>query len=285
MIKAVTRSFTNSFLTKQFIFAVTSSSVRTKMQSGTELKLLNQKEAQKIDEELFSVYAYSLDQLMELAGQSCAIAFAKVYPKSSMGKVLVVCGPGNNGGDGLVCARHLKLFGYDPVIYYPKKKDKPLFRNLTTQCVKMEIPIVKELPPSSTEFKKSYGAIVDALFGFSYKGPPKGEFGTIISSLAASKVPILSIDIPSGWDVEARNPQGIQPEVLVSLTAPKLCSRHFRGKKHFLGGRFVPHELDKKYLLNLPEYPGTEFIVDITSFKSEVSIPAQESTKNVHQKT
>ncbi|VDL18426.1 unnamed protein product [Hymenolepis diminuta] len=73
-----------------------------------------QEEAQKIDEELFTEYAFSVDQLMELAGFSCAVAIQNAYPKSSMktsdGGVLVCCGPGNNGGDGLVCARHLKLF-------------------------------------------------------------------------------------------------------------------------------------------------------------------------------
>ncbi|EUB58793.1 Apolipoprotein A-I-binding protein [Echinococcus granulosus] len=74
----------------------------------------SQEEAQKIDEELFTEYAFSVDQLMELAGFSCAVAIYNAYPRSSMknsdGGVLICCGPGNNGGDGLVCARHLKLF-------------------------------------------------------------------------------------------------------------------------------------------------------------------------------
>lgn len=59
---------------------------------------------------------------MELAGLSCAVAIAKSYPLGvSGGKVLVLAGPGNNGGDGLVCARHLKLFVSLPflgVLYY-----------------------------------------------------------------------------------------------------------------------------------------------------------------------
>lgn len=66
-----------------------------------------------------------------------------------------------------------------------------------------------------------------------------------------------------GWDVEKGCASGIQPEVLVSLTAPKMCARLFKGKRHFLGGRFVPPELAAKYQLNLPEYPGTEPVVEL----------------------
>ena len=76
------------------------------------MKYLNQIEAQNIDQELFTEYAFSVDQLMELAGLSVAVALAKTYPKggTSSDKVLVCSGPGNNGGDGLVAARHLKMF-------------------------------------------------------------------------------------------------------------------------------------------------------------------------------
>lgn len=85
---------------------------------------------------------------------------------------------------------------------------------------------------------------------------------------------LYSIDIPSGWHVE-NGPQpiddsqsgnviqAIKPELLVSLTAPKLCAKHFRGKYHYLGGRFVPPPLQQKYDLNLIEYPGTETCVEI----------------------
>ncbi|ESO00005.1 hypothetical protein HELRODRAFT_192690 [Helobdella robusta] len=223
----------------------------------------SQKEAQDIDQELFTEYEYSVDQLMELAGQSCAVSFAKSYKDKKESDVLVVCGPGNNGGDGLVCARHLKLFGYNPAIFYPKRTDRPLYHNLTTQCNKMEIPFLEKLP-NSTEMSKHYSVIVDALFGFSFTGPPRGHFADIISSLISSKLPILSVDVPSGWNIESGNPDGIQPDVLVSLTAPKLCAKHFKGRKHFLGGRFVPPQLANKYQLNLPEYPGIELVVDIT---------------------
>ncbi|XP_010213359.1 PREDICTED: NAD(P)H-hydrate epimerase-like, partial [Tinamus guttatus] len=114
------------------------------------LPVPRQAEAQAIDQELFNEYKFSVDQLMELAGLSCATAIAKAYPPDSFTTsrptVLVVCGPGNNGGDGLVCARHLKMFGYEPTVHYPKRPNKPLFEGLTTQCQKMGISFLAEFP-------------------------------------------------------------------------------------------------------------------------------------------
>ena len=77
-------------------------------------RLLGQQEAQAVDEELFSDYNFSVDQLMEIAGLSVAEVIVECYPSSSLRKespeVLFCCGPGNNGGDGLVAARHLLCF-------------------------------------------------------------------------------------------------------------------------------------------------------------------------------
>lgn len=77
---------------------------------------------------------------------------------------------------------------------------------------------------------------------------------------------ISSIDIPSGWNVE-NGPDApssdVQPDLLISLTAPKLCARFFNGNYHYLGGRFVPPALEAKYELELEEYAGTETCVQI----------------------
>ncbi|GFR05784.1 NAD(P)H-hydrate epimerase [Trichonephila clavata] len=67
-----------------------------------------------------------------------------------------------------------------------------------------------------------------------------------------------------GWDVEKGKEEGIKPEFLISLTAPKLCAQFFRGKHHWLGGRFVPPSLATKYELNLPSYPDTECCVKLS---------------------
>ena len=73
----------------------------------------SQEVAKRIDEELMGPkMGFFLEQLMELAGLSVAQAVATEYPRESKPRVLVVAGPGNNGGDGLVAARHLHHFGY-----------------------------------------------------------------------------------------------------------------------------------------------------------------------------
>ena len=237
---------------------------------STSVKYLSQDEAKNIDDELFSNYAFSVYQLMELAGHSCAVAVAKYYPRDHQfnkgSSVLVCCGPGNNGGDGLVCARHLKLFGFLPSIFYPKQPSAPLFANLKKQCQGMLIPFLNELPKCKADIIASFDLIVDALFGFSFYGPPREPFTQILETLKSvhNDIPICSIDVPSGWNVELGGGEDcMQPEMLVSLTAPKKCATFFKGKHHILGGRFVPENLALKYNLSLPTYHETEPIVHL----------------------
>lgn len=250
--------------------------------NNTMVKYLNQSEAINIDKELIERYKFSIDQLMELAGQSCAIAIAKCYSSflldkssSASKKILVCCGPGNNGGDGLVCARHLKHFGYSPEIYYPKRPSNKdtLYERLLHQCIENDIPVLdnqyveKETIENCTILQE-YTIIIDALFGFSFKPPVREPFVRIIDMLkkTSTTTPICSIDIPSGWDVENGPPSeeeggGIKPDILISLTAPKKCASKFMGKYHYLGGRFVPTKLEIQHHLELPKYPDSDLIV------------------------
>ncbi|KAJ7486225.1 YjeF N-terminal domain-containing protein [Mycena galericulata] len=227
------------------------------------LRYLSARLAQQIDDELMSAAgAFSLDQLMELAGLACAQTLAKVYDNNRYNRVLVCCGPGNQGGDGLVAA---PMFGYKPTIYMPKPGSKDIYQRLHTQCKNMKISTLDSDEESLHTALKSSDVILDAIFGFSFKGPIRAPFDAALPMLSASGLPIVSVDIPSGWDVEAGNEAGVglKPDVLVSLTAPKEGVKLFRGQ-HFLGGRFVPRTLDERFQLNLPAYPGYEQIVDIT---------------------
>lgn len=223
------------------------------------IKYLTAKEAQDVDVELMSTLAFSLDQLMELAGLSVASAVAELYPPSSHPKVLVICGPGNNGGDGLVAARHLKHFGYEPEVLYPKPGKIELYKRLTIQCESLFIPIRTNLEDCAPE----HAVVVDAIFGFSFDSSAeiRAPFPKILDDLVRRQATAktVAVDIPSSWDVEKGDTKGlgVKPSCLVSLTAPKLCAKLFKGQYHMLGGRFVPPAIATKYQLNLPPYPGS----------------------------
>ncbi|BBN00433.1 pyridoxamine 5'-phosphate oxidase [Marchantia polymorpha subsp. ruderalis] len=237
------------------------------------ISYLSQADAAAIDELLMGPLGFSVDQLMELAGLSVASAIAEVYGVNEHPRILVICGPGNNGGDGLVAARHLHHFGYKPSIVYPKRTDKPLYHGLVTQLESLSVPFLSEadLPH---HLKDDFDIVVDAMFGFSFKGKPRPPFDTLLQRLQVSNdsgaedagVPfVVSIDIPSGWHVEEGDTEetGLMPDMLVSLTAPKKCAKHFRGAHHFLGGRFVPPAVVEKYGLQLPAYTGSSMCVRI----------------------
>ncbi|KAK3023261.1 hypothetical protein RJ639_044427 [Escallonia herrerae] len=249
-------------------------------QSSDSISYLLQKEAAEIDEILMGPLGFSVDQLMELAGLSVAAAIAEVYRPSEYSRVLAICGPGNNGGDGLVAARHLHHFGYTPFICYPKRTAKPLYTGLKClqvadilQLESLGVPFipVEDLP---ADLSNEFDIVVDAMFGFSFSGTPRPPFDELIQRLLSlenhdktqKELPIIvSIDIPSGWHVEEGDTtgEGIKPDMLVSLTAPKLCAKKFCGPHHFLGGRFVPPSIVDKYKLQLPPYPGSSTCVRI----------------------
>jgi len=229
------------------------------------MKYVSAAESQKMDDELMGdVVGYSTEQLMELAGLSVATAVHREFGVQQYSSVLVISGPGNNGGDGLIAARHLVHFGYKPHIYYPKRVDKPHMKNLVKQCQAYHIEFLDALPNSTREIEDKYQIIVDAIFGYSFKGDIRPPFNGIIEILKAIKIPIASVDIPSGWDVEQGNINntGFNPALLVSLGSPKLGVKDFKGL-HYLGGRFVPPSLDEKYQLQLPQYPGSDVVVKL----------------------
>ncbi|CAH9115081.1 unnamed protein product [Cuscuta epithymum] len=273
------------------------------------ISYLRQQEAAEIDELLMGPFGFSVDQLMELAGLSVANAVAEVYKPSEYSRVLAICGPGNNGGDGLVAARHLHHFGYKPIICYPKRTAKALYSGLVTQLETLSISFlsVEDLPK---DLSQNFDIILDAMFGFSFHGVPRAPFDDLIRRLVAlqsnepshKKSPaIVSIDIPSGWHVEQGDlsNDGIKPDMLVctdthlvhfsyeswprlvSLTAPKLCAKNYCGPHHFLGGRFVPPSVIDKFKLLLPSYPGTSLClrigkppkIDISSLREDYISP------------
>lgn len=74
------------------------------------------------------------------------------------------------------------------------------------------------------------------------------------------------MDVPSGWNVDQGDVAGLGfvPDVLVSLTTPKESARFFQGR-HFVGGRFLPPKLAQKYNVQMPPYPGTSQVMEVTT--------------------
>lgn len=227
------------------------------------MKYISAADAAELDRQLMSEEAgWSIDQLMELAGLSVACALHKLTEGRPC-KVLVVAGPGNNGGDGLVAARHLKLFGYSVTVYFPKQKSG-IYERLVKQLRALAIPV-----ENSPDFSVAHGYdhVIDAIFGFSFSGEVRAPFDRIINDLSACRCPVLSVDAPSSWDIESGQPpkgdvgDKFYPAALISLSAPKPCSRKFQGR-HFLGGRFLGDDFMRAY--NLPPYRGTDQVVEIS---------------------
>ncbi|KAF5827426.1 YjeF N-terminal domain-containing protein, partial [Dunaliella salina] len=145
------------------------------------ISYLSQTEAIAVDEELMGPLGFSVDQLMELAGYSVATSLASEYPSERFKRVLVIAGPGNNGGDGLVAARHLHHFGYQVQIVYPKPTDKPLYKGVVTQAHALQMPLLSWVDVQAAgPLAQQYDVVLDAIFGFSFKGDPRPPFDQIL---------------------------------------------------------------------------------------------------------
>ena len=81
----------------------------------------------------------------------------------------------------MVAARHLFHYGYEPEILYPKQPAKDLYQRLVRQCEKLNIPITSSVEDFNAKGQQQeWALIVDALFGFSFKGPLRGPFVELI---------------------------------------------------------------------------------------------------------
>ena len=136
---------------------------------------------------------------------------------------------------------------------------------MQTQLRELSIPFTSDFQSalSDTDF------IIDAIFGFSVRLPIKEPFDSVIAALEKTEKPILAVDTPSSWDVEGGpQPKGelghdFMPDYLISLTAAKPSSKFFRGKKHFIGGRFLGKKVADKYELDIPDYQGVDQVAEL----------------------
>lgn len=147
--------------------------------------------------------------LMERAGQSVA-RYILGLSKPDW-KVAVVCGKGNNGGDGFVAARYLAQSLHTEVFLAEQE--------ISSDVARHNFETVKELARPTQSFEpKNYNIIIDAMLGVGLQGRPHDPYPKLIKALNESKRTVISVDVPSGWPSDLQ----VKPEVTVTLHAPKV---------------------------------------------------------------
>ena len=157
-------------------------------------------------------------QLMQSAGTALAEAVAALSPQ---GPVRVVCGKGNNGGDGEIAARHLRGLGFEADV----------------------ASLWGEEPPADLDrWLQGSGAVVDAIFGTGFEGAPRGPAAAAIEAINRCGAPVVACDIASGVDASSGEVAGaaVEADLTVSFHAAKLGQRIAPGKWHTGELRVVP---------------------------------------------
>lgn len=136
--------------------------------------------------------------LMERAARAALELLLNSFDTS--GAVLILCGPGNNGGDGFVLARLLGSIGKRAVICYPGKMNNgiPDIFAMSADAAAEFSRLPKEVPVLSSPEFSGVSAVVDAMFGVGLSREITGRFADATEALNASGIPVLSIDLPTG---------------------------------------------------------------------------------------
>ena len=171
-------------------------------------KALTREEMRELDRKAIEEYKIPGIILMENAGRNVAEEVLHMIDNPQKVKVAILCGKGNNGGDGFVVARHLHNHSIHEDVFLVAKisdilKDGDAGTNLQI-LLNMKIPVKEILDISGVNSilneLNGYNILADALFGTGLSGDVREPFKTLINSVNNLNKPIISVDIPSGLD-------------------------------------------------------------------------------------
>ena len=168
--------------------------------------------------------------LMENAGRQVVAAIEAVHADLLDGQVAVLCGRGNNGGDGFVVARTMLQRGVDVSVFLigqvsdvrgDARTNLDILGRLGVTVVEIADGQAWELHLSEV---RDCDLIVDAIFGTGLNAPVHGLIESVIADINASGIPVVAIDLPSGLSADTPDPIGasIEAGTTVTLAAPKL---------------------------------------------------------------
>lgn len=145
--------------------------------------------------------------LMERAGAAAsevAVDMLAASPRP-MAPLLIVCGPGNNGGDGFVVARLLKARGHEPMVIFAGAAERlpAAARAAHDAWIAAGGECLNDIP------ERDFALAIDAIFGIGLARPVEGRHAALIERLNTLDCPLLALDIPSGLDSESGRIHGV----------------------------------------------------------------------------
>jgi NAD(P)H-hydrate epimerase len=191
------------------------------------MKYVTTRQMQAIDRRASADFGIPPILLMENAGRVVAEEVLTFRPR----RVLVVCGGGNNGGDGLVAARHLTNRGVRCTIVYLQRPAAPDAALNFTILEKIRVPLAWWGRLSHARWAsllRQADVIVDAIFGTGLSRSIRPPYTTAIEAINRSEKPVVSIDLPSGLHADTGRPIGacIRATRTVTLALPKRAFKY-----------------------------------------------------------
>jgi NAD(P)H-hydrate epimerase len=218
------------------------------LQNG--LAYLTSEEMKEADEEAIDGFGIDVLSLMENAGLAVA-ALARLFLDGSIvgRRVGVLVGKGNNGGDGLVAARHLHNWGADVRIMLSDREAIGQVPSRQLAAVeKAGVPLY-----GAGGSLAGFDLVIDSLLGYNSKGNPREPVRGMILNANISGAPILAVDIPSGLDATAGVPNDpcVIARATLTLGFPKTGFLNPRCRRYvgqlYLGDVSLPLEIYRKY--------------------------------------
>ncbi|MGH9567043.1 MAG: NAD(P)H-hydrate epimerase, partial [Candidatus Angelobacter sp.] len=178
------------------------------------------REIDRLSSERFGVPSLTL---MENAGAAVASFVAVEYPQAK--RIAVICGKGNNGGDGFVAARKLHDAGREVTVILLASSAElrgdaaAMFSRLPVKAC--EIKTSADLQNAMQHFDADL--LIDAILGTGFRPPVGGLYADAITLMNASSAPVVAVDIPSGADADAKEQSGLvaRADAIVTFTAPR----------------------------------------------------------------
>jgi NAD(P)H-hydrate epimerase len=188
--------------------------------SPCSLRPLAREEVRRIDALALEEFGLATIVLMENAGRgAAALLRERLKPEA---RVLILCGPGNNGGDGGVVARHLDSWGLSIRVVWLAEPQE-LRGDAATQWTILDRSHVEQTSWSSSLLERA-DWVVDGLFGTGLTRPLEGRAREVVEAVNGSGKPVLALDIPSGLDADSGEPLGdaVRATLTATFVAPKL---------------------------------------------------------------